>query len=54
MRPESDEVRQAAARDRAPGASQLEEIRRRVVSGAYESPEVMKRVARRILDRNDL
>jgi hypothetical protein len=51
---EDGEVRRASRREPVADAPHLEEIRRRMASGAYESPEVMRRVARRILDRNDL
>ena len=41
-------VREAASFER------LVEIRRRIVSGAYDCPDVLDSVARKILDRHDV
>lgn len=54
VRPEDGEVCRAAERSSGSAEARLEEIRRRVASGGYESPEIMKCVARRILERGDL
>jgi hypothetical protein len=47
-------ARAAGELSQAEGASRLQEIRQRILQGAYDSDAVVAEVARRILDRGDL
>jgi hypothetical protein len=53
-RPDFGGTRDVSSRESPANAPRIAEIRRRVTTGAYDEPEIMRSVARRILDRRDL